>query len=338
MATKSMIKNLQALRGIVAILIFYHHYGFAGSVVTSFGDFGVTFFMILSGFVLYLSQSRNDRKFSLKKFMPGRIRKIYPLYLPCWIASCFVFDNPSSNAGIILGALMLQSWIPDKSIFFAGNGVAWFISDLIFCYLIFGILKKIIDGPKLIRNLIFGGYFIAYCAVTLLVPDNMALDIIYINPVLQLSNFIIGMVLCKTYISFTRHLYICKLPTILQLSSITITVVAIFYYAYIPERFSLCSYWWLVTPMCILIFAVTDTCDNMICRILHSKTLQITGNISFTLYMIHAICINIWQRGLHYIGISNTGVGNMLWQSIVLLLLLIPISYLINRRITKLFS
>ena len=49
-----MIKSLQSLRGVAAIMIVAHHFGFNSGMVDSFGDCAVAIFMMLSGFVLTL--------------------------------------------------------------------------------------------------------------------------------------------------------------------------------------------------------------------------------------------------------------------------------------------
>lgn len=143
-----MIQNLQSLRGLAAILIFYHHYGFSSTIVQSFGDFGVVFFMMLSGFVLYMSAERRrniEGKIpTARKFMQSRLTKIYPLYLLCWISAIIIMPYSGSQIGKILGLFALQSWVPAADVYFSGNAVAWFISDIIFCYLLFTPIHRLI--------------------------------------------------------------------------------------------------------------------------------------------------------------------------------------------------
>lgn len=255
-----MIRNLQSLRGVAAILIFYHHFGFTNVYTDSFGDFGVAFFMMLSGFVLSLASSRKSRiqptansheSFSIKAFMRSRLLKIYPLYFICWAMAVLLLPYRGSRPGICLSMLMLQSWVPEQEIYFAGNSVAWFISDLMFCYLVFAVLRKF--AGKLSNTIVSVGafaYFVLYFFVVLRIPSDLVHGIVYINPAMQLSSFIIGMLLFHIYSRLEKSSWTDErlaststaMITFVETAVIAIICIAMNYYGDVSTRFTFGSY------------------------------------------------------------------------------------------------
>lgn len=328
-----MIRNLQSLRGIAAILIFYHHYfGPTYRFTASFGDLGVVFFMMLSGFVTALSVNkkieRNLPLPSVKKFMMGRLLKIYPQYLIFWLAAIVFLPYSGTLLGKCLGILMLQSWVPVPSIYFSGNAVAWFISDLFFCYLLFiPLMRLIFLGNRITRRLFLLIYFTVYFLTVAFIPGEYVHAIVYINPVMQLSNFILGMLLCKAYIhirSNEKDYSLLRYGIIPYLLSISIIVVIIQCYIYkdVPERLSYGCYWWLIVGVIILTSSLTDKCQTVFSRIIHNRFLLWIGSVSFTFYLIHYIAIKNWSLYFHSHHLM-TGMA----QSFALILILFGICY-----------
>lgn len=333
-----MIRNLQSLRGIAAILIFYHHYfGLSYRLSSSFGDLGVVFFMMLSGFVISLSTNKKIKAYhripSIKRFFIDRLIKIYPLYLICWFIAILVLPYSGSITGKILGIFMLQSWIPIQEIYFSGNAVAWFISDLFLCYLAFiPLIRLIICGNKVICYYVLAFYFATYLSVVWYIPEKYVHAIIYINPIMQLSNFILGMLLCKLYLwaNDNGRKKFCSRTSIslIQIVSVTLIIILCYHYKNIPERFSFGLYWWFAISILIFTFSVGDKFNTPLNQLLHCKPIIWIGNMSFIFYLIHYIAVDIWQLYFH-----SNHITTEFTQSIILILILFGISYVINKTI-----
>lgn len=333
-----MIKNLQSLRGIAAILIYFHHYGFQSDVCMSFGDFGVIFFMVLSGFVIYLSEEKkwllNKSVINIKEFMTSRLLKIYPLYLICWILAIAILPYSGSRTGKILGVFALQSWVPDNSIYFAGNSPSWFICDLFFCYLAGVILFNLFNkNSKYCRFLIIT-YFILYAVTVIVLPDSLVHAIIYINPSMQLCNFLIGFLLCRLFLSEKRMIN-ASYAGFSQILSIATIVLCVALYRYIPERLSLGCYWWIAVIPCIYIFSIFDSKNTWINKLFHCRIVLLTGKLSFSFYIIHIIGICVWHKFLYYAQIANDDIVAKFGQSVILLILLFILSFGVNRYIER---
>lgn len=337
-----MIKNLQSLRGIAAILIFCHHFGFSSVFAESFGDFGVTFFMMLSGFVLTLayggrvgqrSGGQGAETLSAGRFMLSRLVKIYPLYLLCWALAVAFLPYRGSREGVALSLVMLQSWVPEAEVYFAGNGVSWFISDLMFSYLMFIPLMMLSRRPA--YGLTAAGlYFTAYFCAVMMIPERLVHGIVYINPLMQLSSFIIGMVLSRVYCHLRASDCFGRFRpghvTLIEAVAIAAVTVAMWGYGGIPQRFSFGSYWWLPVGLAILVFALTDGRGGLAGSLLNQRPLLKLGEISFSFYLLHYLFIRAWRASADCLGAAVADMPLIL-QALIVVAVLSLVSAAVSR-------
>lgn len=189
-----MLKSIQSLRGIFALLIYFHHV----EVFPAGGDSGVCFFTVLSGFVLcdgYQNRFR-QRSISYGSFLKRRLARIYPLHLLCFIGAFLLTYQMAHNPVTwLVNLLLLQSWSPDPQVHFSANAVSWFLSMILFCYLLFPFIIRFFDRSRrnfyVASSILFSVYFVAIQFV----PSGMFNNIIYINPLMRLPDFILGIIL-----------------------------------------------------------------------------------------------------------------------------------------------
>lgn len=160
------IATLQSMRFIFCMQIFMCHY-FSNLGFHSFyygGDAGVTFFFILSGFVLSIGSgaSVEDRTFRYLQFLRKRLAKIYPLHLVTFtIALCmsFVAGVKFNIIKTLLHVFMLQEFTLSEDMLKYGTGLSWFLGALFFCYFLFPFLyRQLIIS----RNKVFGALLTIY--------------------------------------------------------------------------------------------------------------------------------------------------------------------------------
>lgn len=85
-----MIETLQGCRIIFMFLIFMSHFTWMNSEEFCFGgDCGVSFFFMLSGFVLCHAHGKEvtDSRFGHKRFILRQLSKIYPLHIATLLAT-----------------------------------------------------------------------------------------------------------------------------------------------------------------------------------------------------------------------------------------------------------
>lgn len=174
----------------------------------AFGDRGVEFFFLISGLLIGIKYYDSDKMKNAEqtvKYAVTKGKKIYPLYI-LTIVPMLVFLFKSWRAQelgtakfvSIIGTnlLYLQSWIPSEDFYWALNGVTWFLSDLLFCYVMifafFWIIKKI--GSKPLIVILFIVEF-AWELVVLNCFQSQVAFLTYIFPVCRAGDFGIGLCL-----------------------------------------------------------------------------------------------------------------------------------------------
>lgn len=142
------IDQITFTRFIAAISIVVFHYGkdifpFNLSFLSFLfeqANVGVSFFFLLSGFVMIIAYG-NQERVSPKKYYQNRLGRIYPVYFMA-IVLLFLWHlvaiQPIDYLGLFYNVLAIQSWIPEAALRF--NYPAWSICVEILFYLSFPIL------------------------------------------------------------------------------------------------------------------------------------------------------------------------------------------------------
>lgn len=324
-----MIHTLQAMRAAAAILILIHHCGFQCPAAVSFGDLGVAFFMILSGLVQGISFDRRTAAAyrispaDIGRFMARKLAFIYPLYLITFIAAIALKDFDITPSTALLDLAMLQSWIPDGAVYFSANGVAWFISDIMVCYLLFLPMASAAKRHPAACMAGWAIYFAAYFTVLRIIPPSSFNNLIYINPLMQLSSFIVGMMLWQ----LTRHrAWPRKIKPVAATAAFIIAMMlmaaAIYCYPHVTPRLTLCSYWWIPCGLLILSGVALDSSVSLPGRLMRTPFLQKLGNASLSFYLIHYPLLKGIERVAGTYGFTLTPV-QLLGTALIIL---IPLS------------
>lgn len=275
-----MIKPLQSLRGIMMILIFLSHYSTIGheSPLKFGGDAGVAFFFMLSGFVLTRAYGPGT-KISWRKFIFSRLRKIYPLYFIGFLCAALFFwlcGIPETIATIF----MVQSFVPDKSFYFAYNGVEWFISDLMFFYALFPFLLRIVN-----RQCFKALYIVLVIVYVILISScdgNNLLSWFYIFPPTRLLCFISGMML-------SAHVRVFKPSDYQAVTAILAFAVTYLICNSLSWKWIYDIVWWPASALIISVFSTNE--GGFITKLLSTRFLIKFGNFSFAFYIFHKMLI-----------------------------------------------
>lgn len=227
--------------------------------------------------------------------------------------------------------LMVQSWFSDYRIFFSFNEPSWFISDLMFCYLLFIPLYRLITKyPKSLWAIIVVGAT-AYFTTIAATPADSALYLIYIYPPMQLASFVAGMLLWQLY----THLRSAKMSpaqaNALILGAFVLVVISITTSYLISPKYTLSSYWWPSTWVLIIILAITDPIECMANKVMHARPLRTFGNASLCFYLFQLPWILLTKEWLEALGIDMP-----LWVELpTSILLLALISCMIHRLLNR---
>lgn len=192
---------LTSLRFVAAAMILFHHSALLGVTPSTLPlDQGVSFFFVLSGFILAYRYPSLSTWAEVKRFLAFRIIRIFPAHAVTAVAMIFIFSAPV-DFKLIPNLLMVHGWIPIWPYYFSYNSVSWSISTEFFFYLAFPVL--IIAWP---RTFWWKLPLVAALPVGLMVvgrelqlPQISAANVVtmhgllYISPLARLLEFVAGM-------------------------------------------------------------------------------------------------------------------------------------------------
>lgn len=298
-----MIRSLTGLRFVFALMIFMHHFSMGERVVfPEGGALAVCFFFILSGFVLAYSYQERlvAQEITSRSFYVGRISKLYPLHILCFIVAAALIIKTLSWKHLLVAPInlaLLQSWIPIKGVYFSFNAVSWFSSDMLFFYLIFpwlALKMRTIEWKKLI----VGGMAIlsVYLLLVQLIPATWQHAVFYINPCFRLLDFTLGIVLFKWLHEFKNRTLSFKnkwFVTVSEVSALALLALFIRQAGLIPEVYKFALYYWLPIAFILFVFVFFNNRGGYLARLLSNGWLVRLGEVSFSFYMIHQLIIRI---------------------------------------------
>lgn len=298
-----MIKPLTSLRFFFALFVFLSHLSFVKTDFALYnwlkrnvffeGYLGVSFFFILSGFVLsYSYQSKFlNRNISKKKFYFARFARIYPLYFLTLILAIPIFYSKVDTVNFLVNIFLLQSFFPFQNYFFSINPPSWSISDEMFFYLIFPFLIVLFRRYGFLKKMFLVILIILVFCVSI-IPQELHKSFFYINPFVRSFDFILGILLYELYESKKLNHFFNSVQkaTVIEFFSIFLFVIFFSLHNYISRTFRFSIYYWL--PMSFFIFTFAQN-KGILSRFLSKNILVFLGEISYGFYMFHYLVISV---------------------------------------------
>jgi peptidoglycan/LPS O-acetylase OafA/YrhL len=328
-----MIKPLTSLRFFFAFMIFVHHMTFLAKSKSSTlrwihesilkeGYIGVSFFFILSGFILAYNyrDSFLNQKISKSNFYIARIARIYPLhFLSLLIAVPLTIQNANFEISLWLKQLffnltLTQSFIPIKKIYFSFNSPSWSISNELFFYLLFPFLIFLISKIKMHKysKSVLIPFLFFLPILMLVIPAIYYKNLFYVNPFFRVFDFIVGILLFELYVKIRNTSNVLNYNA-LEFSSIALLVVFFIFHSHLPLVVRYSIYYWLPMSFLILVFAFQK---GVLSRLLSNRSLILLGEISFGFYMFH-------QLVLKYFIMFNKSILHIANEYLIILIILI---------------
>lgn len=314
------IRTLQASRFLFVFLIYLSHSiePLAGTSFDFGGESGVAFFFVLSGFVLsYGYGPRVSRgEFQPKRFFWQHFCHLYPLHL-LFFAMTLVLDYKLGIrydcVQIVASLLLVQTWIPSSHTLFVVNGVSWFLCDVLFCYIVFAPLYRLLTSIAMRRLLaLFAVFAVGYGCVAQAVPSHMINCTLYVNPLLRCVDFSLGILAYRCY----KQIYGCVQTTCggkaivntiisksFPLADIAVLLTVYIVYQYANPGIRSAMLFWPVMPVLVLRLAAADRSDTLGARMLRSPLMAKLGGISFEIFMAHLFVNRVVQ---HFVVLDGT--------------------------------
>lgn len=214
------LPTLTGMRWLAALSVFVYHgvwetfpaqlFGSStGRLTSNLGWVGVSFFFMLSGFVLAWSARPGD---TVRRFWRRRLLKIYPNHLVTLaVAVLLALWAGAQVTGVLPGALLIQSWWPDPTVSMGGNPVSWSLSCEVLFYATFPLWLRLIARIEPSRLWFWAAALAALviCApfVAGLLPERPHLPwapnpawhfwFVYVFPLTRMLEFVLGVLLAR---------------------------------------------------------------------------------------------------------------------------------------------
>lgn len=314
------IPQLTSLRFFAAALIVIQHsapyFQVLDSVIYRYTLIqGVTFFFVLSGFILTYSYSHLSGYSQAGRFLWARVARVWPvhivttgIFLFLWLV---VFPTGLTvNLGEALAnTFLLQSWALLPSYYFSMNGVSWTLSVEMFFYALFPFLIVGFDKrwPMLLALSMILACACIYAASYMGLPSYSGTDeittasLVYIFPPARLFEFVLGMVAGHYFIRFGQAVYTSRLSGTAGAAGLAIivwsgmTVPDIGWIMHAKGEIGDALKGWITVSAAAPLFALgiflLASSKGIVTRALSIKPLVLLGEISFSVYLTHQLII-----------------------------------------------
>ena len=314
------IPVLTSLRFLAALWVVLFHISEMGlwrggfvpyRAVIHLGYLGVSFFFVLSGFILTYVYA--GREVSKRRFWQARFARVYPAYLFSLLVTAPSIPSllpmlramhGSPAIAIASFPLLLEAWLP-RDLFF-WNVVAWSLSVEAFFYLVFPFALRILErtDARGLRVWLIGSWA-ASLALTLgyvaLKPDGVAwptsqdlslfwLNVVKFNPLARLPEFLLGM--------GTGALFLRKrpLPQLWPLATgIVLLSIGVLLQGKIP--YPVMHSGLLAPAFALLIYGFATQTVSF--AFLRSRLLLLLGEASYSLYLLHTFPLALMTFAFH---------------------------------------
>jgi peptidoglycan/LPS O-acetylase OafA/YrhL len=315
------LDQLTGLRYFAALLVFLSHVTWTGTdptlvAVFRSGYVGVSFFFVLSGFVLAHSYGQRIASGALGfgRYVLLRLARLTPLHFATAIPFIALALHRSEFHPLtaLLNLLYLQSWVPDSTVYFSLNKPSWSLSDEMFFYvcffpLVFVPVRRLarLGLALLVVVVLAATYVETQLPGRILAGENSFGHWLFdVFPGFRLLEFIVGMLL---HAAWTRRV---ALPAWTVPLAWVVLFAAMALADRVPESFRLSLYF---LPCIVLFFYSHLDVANASSRFFASRPLVLLGNASFAFYLVHQPLIGILTRVL-----AGRGLGNGMFCAIAL--------------------
>ena len=300
-------KRLNAITGIkvLLVLLVFTWHAFSTDNFPRYGARCCDFLFVISGFlVAYNDHMRFTGSFSQTiSYLSRKIKSFYPVYLIGLVLTvmimCLQYGGISwvdrdAVISFVWNLFLLQAWFPDIAMSY--NGLAWFLSALLFCYAISPLISTVFRMACERFGALRGEGFMLLCliAVRFFLDQCYLLDNgatynfnLYTSPLVRAFDYSIAYVVGVWFTRFSAgQNYSFSLCTLLEVLSVIVTVFLVFRFDSIWQG----SYYTLCFLAPTVIFAIGG---GAISRILSASCFRTAATIETEFYLLHQIPLKL---------------------------------------------
>ena len=326
------LNSLTSLRFFAIMLIVIHH---LRPVINWFpkvrlGAIGVTFFFVLSGFVISLNYNKFTQLKDCLYFLWNRIIRIYPVHVFTFFISvlslCFYKRGVDLLASPFIGAInlsLLQSYFSPKEIYLSFNSLSWALSTLFFFYIISAFIFW-----RPCRNFFIALFIsLSSLAVSFIYMETHECTpifvhrLLYVFPPNRLLDFLGGMAVSVVFMKYYKRLQDCLGPwsaTLLETLCLLLVIDRIFFRIllnfFITSFLHVAPFFIQSAPHFLDLYFTSVICfaltififgleKGFISNLISKRFFVFLGELSFSIYMSHQLFFRLlimkhWNKPL----------------------------------------
>ncbi|MFJ9349705.1 acyltransferase family protein [Streptomyces sp. NPDC101237] len=339
------LPSLTGLRFYAATAVFLYHVTspqlspFSGSTAHDAarlfgiaGGLGVSFFFLLSGFILTWSARTTDTP---GRFMRRRLVKLFPNHLVTFVVALLVFAGATvtSVRQWLPNLLLVQTWSWDPSVSFSVNAPSWSLGCELLFYLCFPLLLRAVNAISPRRLWAWAiGFAVAVVAVPAfayaVLPGRVTIPgwqvstvqnwFVYQLPPVRMLEFVLGMLLARVVLTG-------RWVGVRLWQAVVLCVAAYAVALYVPYLYALSAVW--VIPLGLLIPAAAVADTGGLRSPFRGRVMTWLGEVSFAFYLLQA---TVLIGGNKYLaGHAPYGVGEAVGLSLLAWALTTVLAYLL---------
>ena len=340
------IDSLQALRALAFLGIFFLHSQF----FVSWAQLGVSVFFVMSGFLMTYRYENVELDTSLKNnihFSLGKIKKLYPLHIITMICAIvfnvafIIYDGVRIKAVLaligetLLNIALLQTWVPYSSVNVSLNGVAWYLSVIMFLYFMFPWINRIVARNATFKLCLISGIILIIQLFSCMpfikilgIDSPVYIWFMYCFPVFRLGDFFFGCALKRLYFESDLGNWGVIKGTICEISATLVTVLVFMWLKKEQDNIILLSlHNWTtifipISAIWVFLFIINK---GLITKMLTNRLTIYIGNLSSYAFLIHYVVTQFTNGTLRVMKINIEG-----WSRGALVLLELVISLMLS--------
>jgi peptidoglycan/LPS O-acetylase OafA/YrhL len=260
--------------------------------ITGEGFLWVTFFFVLSGFIISYSYDGKLKTIdSAKEFIFKRIARLWPvnlLLLVFFVANFYDAYTYINVHSFLSNAFFLQSWSTDVNSFWGYNAVSWSLSCEAFFYVSFIVLGTI-NRKYLVAAFMLLGGLVVYHLLNVNPTSKNAQWLFYVNPSFRVLDFMAGMLVYEAYKEWGSKIKLSvAAATIFEVGSF-VALASAMTYAIGTGLNGMWRFDVFYLPVMVFMVFIFALGQGAISKALSNNFLMYLGEASFCLYMCHLL-------------------------------------------------
>ena len=308
-----MIKPLTSLRMLFALMVFVSHCNIINGTfdvhLLTEGYVGVSFFFVLSGFIIAYSYDERFASGTVTKrnFWVARIARIYPLHWLMLMIAAALGTYTLANGWadwlrhFIPNFFLCQSYVPEGGYYFSFNSPSWSLCCEQLFYLSFPLLVPLLRKPRRLLSLFILNAIAVVIGMSF-TPEALTKDIWYVNPIARFPDFLLGMLV---YTASKRKSTSTPTPSNATWSEVGAVILFVAFYLlsiHVPQVYRYSCYYWV--PVACVIYIFSRHQGGALSRVLSWRPLVWCGEVSFGFYLIHHLLFRLYVEAEHHFALS----------------------------------